>query len=77
MIERYLSHAVETEKERYAWEFWQTRYPFMLRKEMPFQSFGDYMRSLAPVGQQQTKDPEEIEAEMSRVVAAYEQRKGR
>lgn len=77
VIMQYLHHAQQSEIERYAWDFWRLRYPFMLRGQIPFQSFGDYVETLSSRREQSPRDPQEIEAEMTRVVAAYEAAKGR
>lgn len=70
----YIQHAIRTEQQRYAWDVWRARYPLMALGRVPFQSFTDYLAAVEGASERRINepDPAEIEAEMLKVVAAYE-----
>jgi len=70
----YIKHAVKSEQQRYAWDIWRSRYPLMVLGRVPYQPFTEFLAALERVSWQSSNevDPEKIEAEMLKVVAAYE-----
>lgn len=75
MSVEYITHALEKEREAAAWDLWRELYPYMYTKSIEFKDFGTFK---AEVFKSKTKpsnkSPEEIRAEMLRVIAAYEGR---
>lgn len=60
-----------------AWELWCGLYPFMVLEWLKYKNFEDFKREVfkPQVTSMKNKTPEEIEAEMTRVVVNYEKRR--
>lgn len=70
-----INHAIEQEKEQYAWELWKSMYPNMMAGFQKFIRFEDFKAKLFQKQYQYTeKTSEEIEEEMLAVVALHEGR---
>ena len=75
LFAKFLEHAIEKEKKDHLMDAYLTLYPYMHLGMMEFKSFEDFVSQQGenkPV--KCNKSPEEIEAEMLRVVEAYERR---
>jgi hypothetical protein len=71
----YLIHAQNTEKERLTWNLWARLYPFMASGWLKYKSFDEFKNAIFRRPAKLTpKTTEEIEDEMSRVIAAYEKK---
>lgn len=74
-VTQLLLHAAEQEGEEFALDLWLRLYPFMTIGWTKFIPFADFRRQLMDTKPQHSDiTPEEIEAEMGAVIAAYEKR---
>lgn len=71
----YIVYAVEQEKEQAAWELWKALYPQMVIGLIKFVKYDEFKNKLIQKQYQYTqKSLDEIEEEMSAIVAAYKGR---
>lgn len=68
-----LTFAINKEKEDTAWERWIAIYPYMEMKRLEFMSFEKYKKELFEKKPKVSKKTiEDIEEEMTKVIATYE-----
>ena len=71
----YITHAIDKEREAAAWDLWRGIYPYLYIKSIEFKDFGTFKAEVfKSKPKPSNKTPEEIRAEMLRVIAAYEGR---
>lgn len=70
-----IRYAIEQENELYAWELWETLYPYMQMKWFDFIKFDDFKRlALGQKHRYTIKSKEEIIEEIETIVALHEGR---
>lgn len=75
-ITRLLKKAKEKEQEKVAWDLWSNMYPHMITGHIKSKSFNDFKNELLKQEPNHSNiSEEEIEEELNKVIAAYEQKK--
>ena len=72
---KFISHALEKERESHAWELWKSIYPCMITGQIGFISFDDYKNKLYSKTHKYTnKTKEEIEEEFGGIIKGCKRR---